>query len=163
MLLISKFRYGMQIPGNIAAVLFFIVLGVVAVRAIGLIIAAVVNSIQESTILVQITYMTMLFLSGASFPASMFPGWLLTITQFIPATYLVTGMQGILLRHESLAVNWQSVGALVLTAVIGLLLSVKFSRCFFLSSCWARGRRTRRTTSARRGFWSARWRVHAPC
>jgi imidazolonepropionase-like amidohydrolase/ABC-type multidrug transport system permease subunit len=128
MLLISKFRYGMQVPENIGAVLFFIVLGVVAVRSIGLIIAAVVNSMQESTILVQIAYMTMLFLSGASFPTSMFPAWLLTVTQFIPATYLVMGMQGILLRHESLAVNWQPVGALVLTAAIGLFLSVKLFR-----------------------------------
>jgi imidazolonepropionase-like amidohydrolase/ABC-type multidrug transport system permease subunit len=128
MLLISQSRYGMQLPENLGSVLFFIVLGVVAIRSIGLIIAAVVNSMQESTILVQIAYMAMLFLSGATFPASMFPAWLLTVTQFIPATYLVTGMQGILLRHESLASNWQSVGALVLTAVIGLLLSVKLFR-----------------------------------
>ncbi|MGD1072657.1 MAG: amidohydrolase family protein [Bryobacteraceae bacterium] len=128
MLLVSKFRYGMQIPGNMASVLLFIVLGVVAIRSIGLIIASVVNSMQESTILVQIAYMTMLFLSGASFPVSMFPNWLLTVTQFIPATYLVSGMQAILIRHESLAANWQAVGALVLTAGIGLLLSVKLFR-----------------------------------
>ena len=128
MLLISNVRYDMQIPENLGSVLFFIVLSVVAVRSIGLIIAAVVNSMQESNILVQIVYMTMLFLSGATFPASMFPNWLLTVTQFIPATYLVTGMQGILMRHESLAANWQSVGALVVTAAIGLLLSVKLFR-----------------------------------
>ena len=41
---------------------------------------------QESDILVQIIYMSMLFLSGATFPVAMFPNWLLTVTQFIPAT-----------------------------------------------------------------------------
>jgi len=70
----------------------------------------------------------MLFLSGATFPASMFPNWLLIVTQFIPATYLVTGLQGILLRGESLTANWQAVGALVLTSAIGLFLCVKLFR-----------------------------------
>jgi imidazolonepropionase-like amidohydrolase/ABC-type multidrug transport system permease subunit len=128
MLFLASNRYGMTMPSNLATVLFFIVLGVVAIRALGLIIASVVNSMQESVILVQIAYISMLFLSGATFPPSMFPNWLLIATQFIPATYLVTGLQGILLRNESLATNWQAVGALVLTAVIGLFLSVKLFR-----------------------------------
>ena len=42
----------------------------IAIRSIGLIIASVVNSMQESSILVQIVYMTMLFLSGATFPVA---------------------------------------------------------------------------------------------
>ncbi|HKD05273.1 MAG TPA: amidohydrolase family protein [Bryobacteraceae bacterium] len=128
MLMVAIMRYGMKMPANIGTVLIFVALGVVATRSIGLIIASTVNSMQESGILVQIVYMAMLFLSGATFPASMFPNWLLIATQFIPATYLVTGLQGILLRGESLAANWQAVGALALTSAIGLLLCVKLFR-----------------------------------
>ena len=128
MLILSVTRYGMAVPTNLGAVLIFIVLGVIAVRSIGLIIASTVNSTQESAIIVQIVYMAMLLLSGATFPASMFPNWLLIATQFIPATYLVTGLQGILIRHESLAANWQATGALILTSAIGLFLCVKLFR-----------------------------------
>ncbi len=128
MLIVAITRYGMKMPANIGTVLAFVALGVVATRSIGLIIASTVNSMQESGILVQIVYMAMLFLSGATFPASMFPTWLLTVTQFIPATYLVTGLQGILLRGESLAANWQAVGALLLTSAVGLFLCVKLFR-----------------------------------
>ena len=128
MILLAKFRYGMQTPPNLLSMLLFVALGVVAMRAIGLIIASVANSMQESNILVQIAYMTMLFLSGASFPVQLFPNWLLTLTQFIPATYLVTGLQGILMRRESLGENWQSVGALLLTTAVGLLLCMKLFR-----------------------------------
>jgi enamidase len=78
--------------------------------------------------MVQIIYMAMLFLSGASFPTTMFPNWLLTATQFIPATWLMTGMQGIMLRNETLFANWQAVGALLLTTATGLFLSVKLFR-----------------------------------
>ncbi|MDQ1471720.1 MAG: hypothetical protein QOJ99_3200 [Bryobacterales bacterium] len=128
MLVLAKTLYGMQIPANLTTVILFVMVGVVAMRSIGLIVASIVNSMQESGILVQIVYMAMLFLSGTTFPSSMFPGWLLTATQFLPATWLVTGLQGILIRHETLGANWQAVGALVLTAAVGLLISVKLFR-----------------------------------
>ncbi len=128
MLTLSHYRYGMAWPSNLGTILVFIMLGVVAIRSLGLIIASVVNSMQESGIIVQIVYMAMLFLSGTTFPTSMFPDWLLTVTQFIPATWLVTGLQGIILRQESLAQNWQAVGALILTAATGLFLCVKLFR-----------------------------------
>jgi imidazolonepropionase-like amidohydrolase/ABC-type multidrug transport system permease subunit len=128
MLALAKFRYGMVMPRHMAAVLIFIMLGVMALRSLGLIVASVANSMQESGIMVQILYMAMLFLSGATFPTVMFPAWLLTATQFIPATWLMTGMQGIMLRNETLLANWQAVGALLLTIATGLFLSVKLFR-----------------------------------
>jgi ABC-type multidrug transport system permease subunit len=128
MLALAHFRYGMAIPPNVITILLFIMLGITAVRSIGLIIASVVNSMQESGIIVQIVYMAMLFLSGATFPTAMFPEWLLTVTQFIPSTWLVTGLQGIILRQESLAANWQAVLALLLTTFTGLFICVKIFR-----------------------------------
>lgn len=128
MLALAKSYYGMVMPEHTGAMLIFIMLGVLAVRALGLIVASVVNSMQESAILVQILYMAMLFLSGTTFPTSMFPNWLLTLTQFIPATWLVTGLQGIMLKNETLADNWQAVGALVLTTFVGFFLCVKLFR-----------------------------------
>jgi imidazolonepropionase-like amidohydrolase/ABC-type multidrug transport system permease subunit len=127
-LALAHFRYGMDVPRNLTALLVFVVLGLVAIRSIGLIISSVVNSVQESTVLVQIAYMSMLFLSGATFPISMFPGWLKIASQFIPATHIVSGLQNILVQNESLAANWQAVGALALTTVVGLLLCVKLFR-----------------------------------
>ncbi len=111
MLTLAHFMYGMIIPSNLLQILIFISFGIIAFRALGLIVAAVVNSMQESAILTQILYISMLFLSGASFPTTMFPAWLLTVTQFIPATYLMSGMQGLFLRHESLWQNAAAIGA----------------------------------------------------
>jgi imidazolonepropionase-like amidohydrolase/ABC-type multidrug transport system permease subunit len=127
-LALAHFQYGMDVPSNMVALIVFIVLGLIAIRSIGLIIASVVNSVQESNILVQIAYMTMLFLSGTTFPIAMFPNWLKIVSQFIPATHIVSGLQNILVQGESLAANWQAVGTLVLTTVIGLLLCVKLFR-----------------------------------
>ena len=120
--------YGMKPPAHMAELVLFILIGVVAVRALGLIVASVVNSVQESGILLQILYMTMMFLSGATFPTAAFPSWLMNASQVLPATWLMTGMQGIMLKNEGLLVNWEAAGALLLTTIIGLLLSVKLFR-----------------------------------
>jgi imidazolonepropionase-like amidohydrolase/ABC-type transport system involved in cytochrome c biogenesis permease component len=128
MLFFAHSIFGMAYPANWLSFLVFVCLGVAAFRAFGLIIAAVVNSSQEGNILIQIVYMPMLFLSGASIPLAIMPDWLKLVTQFIPATYLVTGMSGILQRGESVAQNSKSVLALVVTLLVGLVIATKLFR-----------------------------------
>ena len=128
MLVLAKTIYGMHTPPNLFSLFVFVCLGVAAFRAFGLIIAAVVNSEQESNILIQMVYMPMLFLSGATIPVTFMPSWLQVVTQFIPATYLVTGISGILQRGESVAQNWKSVLALVVTIGAGLFIATKLFR-----------------------------------
>ena len=60
----------------------------------GSIIGAVANSMQESQIIIQLLYFPMLFLGGATFPIAIMPNWLQIVAQFIPSTYLSTGMHG---------------------------------------------------------------------
>ena len=128
MLTLSNRLYHMPVPEHLLSVFLFIAFGIVAFRSIGMIIAAVVNSMQESVILVQITYFAMLFLSGASFPISIFPTWLQNLSQFIPATYLVSGLQSILLRRESILQNGLPVLALSITAAVALFVATKLFR-----------------------------------
>ncbi|HEX7516892.1 MAG TPA: amidohydrolase family protein [Chthoniobacterales bacterium] len=127
-LILANRLFGMAVPPNLLSLFLFAVVACVAFRSIGLIIAAVVNSSQESLILIQPLYMAMLFLSGATFPISFFPDWLQIVTQFIPATYLMTGMAGILQHGESVLDNWQSLIALLVTALVGIFIATKLFR-----------------------------------
>jgi imidazolonepropionase-like amidohydrolase/ABC-type multidrug transport system permease subunit len=133
---LAHFAYGMPWPVNLGSVLILATLGITGFRAIGLILAAVANSMAESQILVQLIYLPMLFLSGATFSTSIFPPWLLLVTQFLPATYLVTGVQSVLLRRESIAQNWLPILALLVTTIIGLFLAYKLFR-------WEKGEKIR--------------------
>ncbi len=128
MFAVAHFGYNMPWPQSYLSIFFFISLGIMAFRAIGMILASVANSMQESQIIVQLIYLPMLLLSGATFPSSLFPSWLLTLTQFLPATYLVSGMQGMMLRGENFFANYQAAGALVLTIILGLFISYKLFR-----------------------------------
>lgn len=125
---LAHFLYAMPYPGQPISFLVFVSLGVVAFRAMGSIIAAVVNSMAESQILIQILYFPMLLLSGATIPLAIMPIWLQSVAQFIPSTYLTTGLQGILLGQESIFDNLVPVGALALTAVVATFLGAKLFR-----------------------------------
>jgi imidazolonepropionase-like amidohydrolase/ABC-type multidrug transport system permease subunit len=127
-LVLANRLFGMLVPPNPGSLFLFAIIACVAFRSMGLIIAAVVNSSQESLILIQPIYMGMLFLSGATIPISVFPDWLQNVTQFVPATYLMIGISGILQKGESVLHNWQSVVALIVTAVVGLFIATKLFR-----------------------------------
>ncbi len=125
---LSHFMYGMPVPERWLSILIFISLGVLAFRALGTIIAAVVNSQQESQIIIQLLYFPMLLLSGAAIPMTVFPTWVQLAAQFLPSTHLFAGMQAIIGGRESLLQNSTSVIALLLTTLLGGFIAVKLFR-----------------------------------
>ena len=125
---LAHYRYSMPWPARMGSLLVFISLGLLAFRSMGLVIASVANNMQEGTILVQLFYFPMLFLSGATFPAEYFPPSVAFISNFIPATYLVQGIRGIMLANKGLADNLPAIGALVITAVVGWTVGMKLFR-----------------------------------
>ncbi len=125
---LAHFLYGMPIPDQWGSLLGFLIVGVLAFRAMGGIIGAVANSMQESQIIIQILYFPMLFLGGATFPLGAMGPFLQTVAQFIPSSHLSLGMQGILLSHKSLFDLMPDVTVLAMTVVIGLFLSIKLFR-----------------------------------
>jgi imidazolonepropionase-like amidohydrolase/ABC-type multidrug transport system permease subunit len=120
--------YGMAIPQRLLSLFGLISLGVLAFRSLGLILASVANSMQESQLLIQLFYMPMLFLSGATFPITMLPLWGRLFAQFLPASYLVSGFQGIFFRQEALLDNSSAAVALLLTVILGTFISAKLFR-----------------------------------
>jgi ABC-2 type transport system permease protein len=130
LLLMAHFLYHMPLPSHFFQLLLFISLGLIAFRSLGLVIASVANTMQEGTILVQLFYFPMLLLSGATFPAEKFPRVMRIIHNFVPATYLVQGMQNIMVKGQGLMEkqNLAAAGVMVLTIVGGMLISMKLFR-----------------------------------
>jgi imidazolonepropionase-like amidohydrolase len=116
----------MPLPPHLAGFFIFVIVSILAFRAIGLIIASSVNSMQESQVLVQLLYLPMMLLS--IMPMSELPTWGQVAAQFVPAVYLQTGMQGILVRSEGLGQNASAAGALALTTVVGVIIATKLFR-----------------------------------
>jgi imidazolonepropionase-like amidohydrolase/ABC-type multidrug transport system permease subunit len=125
---LAHFYYGMVIPRHWISLFAIVSIGAFAMRSIGLIIASVVNSVAESNILIQLMYMPMLFLSGATFPLTAMPTWAQIVAQFLPASHLFSGMQGIVLRDENILQNWTAALALIATMLVATFISIKLFR-----------------------------------
>jgi imidazolonepropionase-like amidohydrolase/ABC-type multidrug transport system permease subunit len=125
---LAHFQYAMPWPRHLISLFLMASLGVCAFRAIGLILASVANTMQEATVLIQVLYMPMLFLSGVTFPSAGLPVWAQTVAEFMPATYLVNAFQGIFFRNQGLLDNAAPIAALLVTLAMGLFLSVQLFR-----------------------------------
>lgn len=125
---LSHFIYGMPWPANTGSLLLLVSVGICTFRALGLIIASVANSMAESNILIQLLYMPMLFISGATIPISLMPSYMQAAAQFLPASYLNSGIQRILLRGETIATTLGPVAALLACMVLATFISYKLFR-----------------------------------
>jgi ABC-2 type transport system permease protein len=126
LLALTHYWYHMPWPNHMLALVLFISLALITFRSIGLVIASVANNMQEGTILVQLLYFPMLFLSGATFPIQYGPAILQVISKFIPATYLVQGIQSIMLQGGGFP--WTAAGALLITVAVGITVGAKLFR-----------------------------------
>src|SRR5579864_1093745 len=130
LLLMAHFLYQMPLPAHMIQLLVFISLGLIAFRSLGLVIASVANTMQEGTVLVQLCYFPMIFLSGATIPEEVFRGTVKILHNFMPATYLVNGMRNMMLKGQGLAErdNLAAAGVMILTIFGGGLISMKVFR-----------------------------------
>jgi imidazolonepropionase-like amidohydrolase/ABC-type multidrug transport system permease subunit len=127
-LVIAHVWFHMPYPAHLFELFLFVALGACAFRAIGMIIASVVNSAQEGNILIQLLYLPMLFLSGATFPPSFLPRWLQVVSEFLPATYLYQGIQSIMINGEGFWPNLTSALALLVAGAVAVFIGIKLFR-----------------------------------
>ena len=90
---LSRSVFHMNGVGSLFTVFVFVTVGTITFATLGLVVASVTNTMQETQIINQIIWFAFLFISGATIPFSMLPGVVQNLAAFLPATYLVSGLQ----------------------------------------------------------------------
>jgi hypothetical protein len=108
--------------------LILVTVGTFAFAGFGLTIASVANTMQEAQIYNNLVWVTLLFLSGVTFPLPMLPRWIQRLAMFFPSTYLVSAFQGVMAQAESLLDHWPEMLVLVTSGIFGLLFAMKLFR-----------------------------------
>ena len=113
-LILARYVYHVTAFGNWTALFVLLILGITSFGALGLIVASVTNTMQETQIINQLLWFSFLFLSGATVPLSVLPVVVQRIGLFLPATYLVSGIQRSMIYNQgvwSLGVELASLSA----------------------------------------------------
>jgi len=126
-ILVCRWALHMASWGNLGAILLLVTVGSATFSALGLVVASVTNTMQETQMINNLIWMALLFLSGATIPMAKFPDWLKHVALFIPAQYLATGL-------ESAATNLTTRTEIITDTcalVLGLLVAFEVSRQLF--------------------------------
>jgi ABC-type multidrug transport system permease subunit len=114
--------------GNLFSLAVLVTVGTVSFGSLGLVVASVTNTMQETQVLNQLIWLPLIFLSGATFPLAYLPVAVQHFGLFLPATYLVTGLQSAL--YQSLPI-WKlliQVLALASWAILTFFVSAQLFR-----------------------------------
>jgi ABC-2 type transport system permease protein len=125
--LVCRWAFHMTSWGNLWAIFLLVTFGSAAFSAFGLIVASVTNTMQETQIINQLIWTGFLFLSGATIPLAIFPGWIQRLSLFMPATYLATGLEA---ATTNLA-GMREILTDVIALSVGILVAFEISRQLF--------------------------------
>jgi ABC-2 type transport system permease protein len=125
---LSRFIFKMSILGNLTSVFVLITIGTVCFASLGLIVASVTNTMQETQVINQIIWFVFLFISGATIPFPILPNLVQAVAVFLPATYLVSGLQRAMVDNAGLASLSAYLLSLVGCALIAFLISAQLFR-----------------------------------
>jgi len=79
--------------GDLLAVFILVTIGTVSFASLGLVVASVTNTMQETQVINQLLWLPLIFLSGATVPLPSLPVVVQRVGVFLPATYLVNSLQ----------------------------------------------------------------------
>jgi ABC-2 type transport system permease protein len=125
---ISRSVFHMAGLGNVLSVFILVTIGTVTFASLGLIVASVTNTMQETQIINQIIWFVFLFISGATIPFPMLPVIVQKAAVFLPATYLVSGLQRAMLDHTNLTDLGSYLASLVGCALIAFVIAAQLFR-----------------------------------
>jgi ABC-2 type transport system permease protein len=92
-LLFARLIFHVNTFGDPLALLVLVTVGTISFASLGLVVASITNTMQETQVLNQLIWLPLIFLSGATLPMGYLPKSAQNISVFLPATYLVSGLQ----------------------------------------------------------------------
>lgn len=127
-LFIARSLFKVENFGNLVGVIVLVSLGAMTFAALGLVVASVTNSMQETQVICNVIWFILLFLTGATLPLPTLPEFVQGFALFLPATYLITGLQELLLGNASLWELGSAVFALGACLLVSFFVSVQIFR-----------------------------------
>ncbi len=127
-LLLSKFIFHVPSFGDLFSLFTLVTVGVISFGSMGLVIASVTNTMQETQVLNQLIWFALIFLSGATVPLSDLPRAAQAFGVFLPATYLVWGLQDAIFLSAPIWHLWKETLSLLGWAMLTFFVAAQLFR-----------------------------------
>ena len=127
-LILARVIFNVTDFGNLFSFFLLVTVGVVSFASMGLIVASVTNTMQETQVLNQLIWLPLIFLSGATMPLPFLPHVAQKFALFLPATYLVWGLQSATFFNQSVSAVWIEIVSLACWALLAFFVASQLFR-----------------------------------
>jgi ABC-type uncharacterized transport system permease subunit len=127
-LILARVVFHVPSIGNPLSLFLLISVGIISFGSLGLVVASVTNTMQETQVLNQLLWLPLIFLSGATFPLAFLPRTVQRIGLFLPSTYLVNGLQQTIANSATAWSRYAEILSLAAWACLTFFLSAQLFR-----------------------------------
>ena len=128
LLTVSRFVFKTEIAGSLVALAVVFLFGVFSTIPLGLLVGSAAKDMQSAPPIINLIFFPMMFLSGSAFPFALLPEAMKSFARFLPATYIVESLQGVIVRGEGLSLLIGPLAILTVLGFTGLALSTALFR-----------------------------------
>ena len=127
-LLVAYWMFDFRIDGNIAAVLFLVVLGAFEFAAVGLLVGSRAQTIETASGLMNFVMLPMYTLCGAFFSYERFPEIFHPLIRWLPLTPIIDSLRSVMMDGESLLAQWPEIVVMTIWCVIPFAIAMSIFR-----------------------------------
>jgi ABC-2 type transport system permease protein len=96
-LILAMVLFGVAIYGNVLLVFFIMFLSVFSFVGLGILITSFTDKEETASMMMMTIMFPMMFLGGVFFPIEQMPGFMQTISQFLPLTYATSALRKVMI------------------------------------------------------------------
>ena len=127
-ILLARILFHVRDMGNLISLAVLVAVGTVSFASLGLVVASVTNTMQETQVINQLIWLPLIFLSGATLPLAYLPQLVQKIAVFLPATYLVLGLQDAMMNSKPVWHLLEQILALTVWGCLAFFIAVQLFR-----------------------------------
>ena len=127
-LLLARLVFHVHTFSNLPGILILVAVGTISFGSLGLVVASITNTMQETQVLNQLLWLPLIFLSGATLPLAYLNTNVQRVGLFLPATYLVNALQQTIVYSTSPTSRYVEIVSLTCWALLTFFLSVQLFR-----------------------------------
>jgi ABC-2 type transport system permease protein len=125
-LAVGEALFGVRVRGSLPLLSIASLIYIYTALALGLLVSTVARKQEHALLIVlPITMLPTMMLSGFIFPLSSLPIALKALSKVVPATYFLEVIRGIILKGVGLTVLWQPLAVLLGMGLILMIVSIK--------------------------------------
>jgi imidazolonepropionase-like amidohydrolase/ABC-type multidrug transport system permease subunit len=120
---VARLAFKTEIAGSLGALGIVFLFAAFSTVPLGLLVGSAAKDMRSAPPIVNMLFFPLMFLSGSAFPFALLPDAMKRFARFLPTTYIVESLQGVIVRGEGLSLLVGPLAILALLGATGLVLS----------------------------------------